>query len=69
MGYLQDGVASGALHEQRVGIAAKAVLGMCNSVVRWYQPGGDHTPEEIAEEFSRFAVRGVTVTPGAGGDR
>jgi AcrR family transcriptional regulator len=68
-GMLQDGIETGEFIERDVGIAAKAVLGMCNSVVRWFNPGGDHTPEEIADEFSRIAVQGMTASPMAGGDR
>jgi hypothetical protein len=68
-GMLQDGIDSGEFIERDVGIAAKAVLGMCNSVVRWFNPGGDHTPEEIADDFSLIAVRGMTASPMTGGDR
>jgi AcrR family transcriptional regulator len=55
----EEGIASGEFVEQDVGLAVKAILGMCNSAVRWYQPGGGHTPEEIASEFARFAVGGA----------
>ncbi len=55
----EEGIASGEFVDQDVGLAVKAILGMSNSVVRWYQPGGDHTPEEIASEFAHFAVRGA----------
>jgi len=65
----EEGIASGEFIEQDVGIAVKAVLGMCNSVVRWYRPDGDHSPEEIAEEFAQFAVRGASPSRFVGGDR
>lgn len=68
-GMLEDGVASGEFVEQDVGIAAKAVLGMCNSVVRWYRPGGEHSPEEIADEFARFAIHGTAAPYAVGADR
>jgi AcrR family transcriptional regulator len=55
-----EGIASGAFVEQDAGIAVKAVIGMCNSVVRWYRADGSYTPEGIALEFARFAVRGAT---------
>ena len=55
----QEGIASGDFVHQDVGLAVKAILGMCNSVVRWYRPGGGHTPYEIASEFAHFAVRGA----------
>lgn len=66
---LEDGVASGEFVEQDVGIAAKAVLGMCNSVVRWYRPDGEHSPEEIADEFARFAIHGAAAPYAVGADR
>lgn len=59
----EEGVESGEFVDQNVGMAVKAILGMSNSVVRWYRPGGDHTPEEIADEIARFAVRGASARP------
>jgi len=61
----EEGVESGEFVEQDVGLAVKAILGMSNSVVRWYRDGGDHTPEEIATEFAHFAVRGAAATRAA----
>jgi AcrR family transcriptional regulator len=55
----EEGIESGEFLPQDADLAVKAILGMCNSVVRWYQPDGPHTPEEIASEFARFAVRGA----------
>ncbi len=55
----EEGVESGEFVDQDVALAVKATLGMSNSVVRWYRPDGDRTPEEIAEELARFAVRGA----------
>lgn len=57
---VEDGIASGEFLDQDPGLAVKAILGMCNSAVRWYRPGGGHTPEEIASEFADFAIRGMT---------
>ncbi len=65
----EEGIESGEFVDQDVGIAAKAVLGMCNSVVRWYKPDGDHSPDEIAAEFAHFAVRGAAMSSALGGDR
>ncbi len=64
-----EGIDSGEFIEQDVGIAVKAVLGMCNSVVRWYRPGGARGPHEIADECARFAVRGAAMPSAGGGDR
>jgi AcrR family transcriptional regulator len=59
----EEGIASGEFMDQDVGLAVKAILGMCNSVVRWYRPDGGYTPEEIAAQFAYFAVRGAGATP------
>ncbi len=72
-GLFKEGITSGDFIEQDVGITVKAVLGMCNSVVRWYRPDGSRSPVEIAEDFADFAVRGVSSRNEsmllAGGDR
>ncbi|GMQ94516.1 MAG: TetR/AcrR family transcriptional regulator [Acidimicrobiia bacterium] len=64
----EDGVESGEFFEQDIAVAVKAVLGMCNSVVRWYKPDGEHSPDEIADEFAHFAVRGAAMPTVVGGD-
>ena len=56
----EDGIASREFVAQDAGLAVKAILGMCNSVIRWYRPRGGYTPEEIADQFAQFAVRGAT---------
>ena len=55
----EEGVAQGVFVDQDPGLAVKAILGMCNSVVRWYRPDGSRTADEIATEFARFTVRGA----------
>jgi hypothetical protein len=42
-----------------VRLAGFAVLGICNWVVRWYRPGGPHTPEEISRNLADVAVLGL----------
>lgn len=54
-----DGIASGEFRPTDVKLAVFAVLGMCHWVVRWYRPDGDFSPEEIADQFAEFAVRGL----------
>lgn len=58
----EEGIASGDFLQQDSALAVKAILGMCNSVVRWYRPGGSHAPDEIAAEFAGLAVRGASGT-------
>lgn len=57
---LAEGVGQGVFADQDLGVAVRAILGMCNSVVRWYRPGGDQSPQEIAALFAEFAVRGTS---------
>jgi AcrR family transcriptional regulator len=56
---LEEGIASGEFRATDVPLAGFAVLGMCNWVVRWYRPGGPHTPEEIASSLGEIAVNGL----------
>ncbi|MEZ5175554.1 MAG: TetR/AcrR family transcriptional regulator [Acidimicrobiia bacterium] len=58
---LEEGYEAGEFVAQDFGVAVKAILGMCNSVIRWYRPDGAKTAHEIAEDFARFAVRGASV--------
>jgi len=57
---LAEGIEAGVLAPQDVGLSVRALLGMCNSVVRWYRPEGNATAEEVAEAFSRIALTGAT---------
>jgi hypothetical protein len=45
---------------------ARALLGMCLSVARWYQPDGPLSPEELANRYVVIALMmvGVTERPG-----
>jgi hypothetical protein len=33
-------------------------MGMCNWMHRWYRPGGEWTPDTVAEEFIRILESG-----------
>lgn len=37
--------------------AGKAIATMCTSLAQWFHPDGPTTPEEIAAEYARFALR------------
>jgi AcrR family transcriptional regulator len=56
---LEEGIASGEFRKTDVRLAGFAVLGMCNWVVRWYNPEGPHNPEEIARNLADVAVMGL----------
>lgn len=42
-----------------VSIAANAVFGMLNWTHRWYQPGGPHSADEIADGFCKIFFEGL----------
>lgn len=56
---LEDGVRSGEFRPVSVRLAGLAVLGMCNSVVHWYQPSGQLDVDTVAEEFADLAVKSL----------
>jgi TetR/AcrR family transcriptional regulator, cholesterol catabolism regulator len=59
------GQEEGAFRKIDAGLAALALLGMCNWAYQWYRPGG-LTTRELAHEFYSFFVRGVGA-PGRAG--
>lgn len=42
--------------------AGKAIATMCTSLAQWFHPDGPTTPEEIAAEYARFALRLLGLT-------
>jgi len=42
--------------------SARAVLGMGQSIVRWYQPNGMLTPQQIADRYGEIALQTVAAT-------
>jgi AcrR family transcriptional regulator len=48
---IADGVRTGELIELQPRRFSYLLLGMCNWVQRWYQPGGEWTPDAIADEI------------------
>lgn len=63
---LADGVGSGEFRPVSVRLASLAVLGMCNSVVHWYQPSGDLDVDAVAEQFADLTVRSLLSGAGDG---
>jgi hypothetical protein len=57
---IMAGIQSGAFRPVDERIAAFYVIGACNWVAWWYQPGGQHaSPDEIADEIADMTVRGI----------
>jgi AcrR family transcriptional regulator len=73
---VEEGIAAGVIRDLDPKILAFAILGLCNSVARWYRPGR-LSSEEIRDLFASFAADGWRVdgygdateatTPGQGG--
>jgi AcrR family transcriptional regulator len=53
------GVGDGIFRPADPGLAARALLGALNWTVRWYDPSGQRTPVELADELATFLVRGL----------
>jgi AcrR family transcriptional regulator len=49
----------GKLRDVNVTVAAFSLLGMILWLSRWYQPGGQVSPEQVAEEITKIALGGL----------
>ncbi len=57
---LQQGIEAGELRSDLdVKVAGYAILGMCNWVYRWYNPGGALPAEAIADIFTQIVLNGL----------
>ncbi len=59
--YISEGIADGSIRDCDVKMSAFAVAGSLNWIGFWYRPGGDMSPEAIAEQFSIRLTEGLTV--------
>lgn len=55
---VEEGVRTGDLISLNPKRFTYVLLGACNWMYRWYQPGGEWTPENIAEEIIRIMESG-----------
>ena len=58
---LSEAIEIGAYQPVDVRIAALAIVGMCNSVLWWYQPSGRLSYDEIANTFFKLIHQGLVV--------
>jgi AcrR family transcriptional regulator len=54
---IAEGADRGVLAVETPRVASFGVLEMCVSVARWFSPGGPLTAEQVAEQYSEFALR------------
>ena len=55
---VQEGVETGALVAVHAKRFTYAIIGMWNWMHRWYRPGGEWTPDTVAEEFIQILESG-----------
>jgi len=48
-------------------LTAMAIFGMVNWISTWYRPGGENTPEQLAEQYTDLVLAGLV--PARGGPR
>jgi AcrR family transcriptional regulator len=56
-GLIEEGVEQGRLSVENPRVASFGLLEMCVSVARWFSPDGALTAEDVADEYSEFALR------------
>lgn len=60
-GIVRAGVADGTFSTAVPEETARALLGMCQSIARWYQPDGRLKPHDLAERYVEIALGTVGV--------
>ncbi|HEX8983141.1 MAG TPA: TetR/AcrR family transcriptional regulator [Ktedonobacterales bacterium] len=61
---IEEGQAAGVFtREIDAKIATFGLLGMCNWLSQWYQPGGPYTHQQIAAMFVRMVEQGMLTPP------
>ncbi len=56
-GLIQEGVESGRFDVENATVAAFAILEMCVSIARWFDPAGPISAEGVARQHGDFALR------------
>ncbi|WP_068166127.1 TetR/AcrR family transcriptional regulator [Rhodococcus phenolicus] len=56
---VEEGTASGAFDVDDPAETTRALLGMCQSIPRWYHSEGTLTPEEVAAKYVTIALKTV----------
>jgi AcrR family transcriptional regulator len=58
-GLINEGIESGTFHVESSLMASFAMLEMSVSVARWFHDGGQLRADQVAEQYSQFALRMV----------
>jgi AcrR family transcriptional regulator len=54
-----EGIRDGVFVAANPALVTRAMLGALNWIVTWYRPAGPQTPRQIADEMSRYLIRGL----------
>ena len=65
---VEQGMASGVFAQQPARLVSFAVLEMCVSIARWFRPDGEFSAEQVAEQYSLYALR-MAKAGGVSGER
>ena len=69
LGLVRDGADSQVFDVDDTEETVRALLGMCQSVARWYRLDGPFTPDEVARRYTVLALRIVGYAPETPGDK
>ncbi|MBL8091839.1 MAG: TetR family transcriptional regulator [Anaerolineales bacterium] len=56
---LNEGVKSKVFELKDVNLATRALMGVMNWTLTWYQPNGEKSIEQIADDYSDFMLKGM----------
>ncbi|WP_308259158.1 TetR/AcrR family transcriptional regulator [Pseudonocardia sp. H11422] len=56
-GIITEGVATGAMSVDSPALASFAIREMCVSIARWFREDGPFTAEQVADQYSGFALQ------------
>jgi AcrR family transcriptional regulator len=58
---VQEGVDAGIFHCQDIAMATRALLGVLNWTITWYNPDGPSKANAIADQYANLFLRGLLV--------
>lgn len=62
---IEQGIDRGEFHVRSARLASYAILDMGMGVSAWHRPGGQYSPDEVAEIYAAMALRLLDAGPGA----